>query len=105
MNNPRDTKIKVLYVDDESNNLLSFQAGFRRYYEIYTASSVAEGLQILNENEIHVIIADQRMPKATGVEFFNIVSKAHPDPIRILLTGYSDIDAVVDAINQGQIFR
>ncbi len=105
MNNPRDTKIKVLYVDDEPNNLLSFQAGFRRYYEIYTASSVAEGLQILNENEVHIIIADQRMPKATGVEFFNIVSKAHPDPIRILLTGYSDIDAVVDAINQGEIFR
>jgi signal transduction histidine kinase len=105
MINQRENKIKVLYVDDESNNLLSFQAGFRRYYDIYTANSVADGLQILNENDVHVIIADQRMPKATGVEFFNIVSKAHPDPIRILLTGYSDIEAVVDAINKGEIFR
>ena len=102
---PHESKVKVLYVDDESNNLLSFQAGFRRDYDIYTASSVAEGLHILNENEIHIIIADQRMPVATGVEFFNIVTRSHPDPIRILLTGYSDIEAVVDAINKGEIYR
>lgn len=105
MSNHHEPKIKVLYVDDEPNNLQSFQAGFRRYYDIYTASSVAEGLNILNDNEVHVIIADQRMPKATGVEFFNIVSKSHPDPVRILLTGYSDLEAVVDAINKGEIFR
>ncbi len=105
MSKPQESKIKVLYVDDEPNNLLAFQAGFRRHYDIYTASSVADGLEVLNEHEVHVIIADQRMPKATGVEFFSIVSKAHPDPVRILLTGYSDIDAVVDAINKGEIFR
>ena len=80
MLNPHEPKVKVLYVDDESNNLLSFQAGFRRDYDIYTATSVAEGLHILNENEIHIIIADQRMPIATGVEFFNIVTRSHPDP-------------------------
>lgn len=100
-----ETKIKVLYVDDETNNLLAFQAGFRRYYEIYTANNVAEGLGILNENDIQVIIADQRMPKTTGVEFFGIVRKVHPDPVRILLTGYTDIDAIVDAVNTGEIFR
>jgi response regulator RpfG family c-di-GMP phosphodiesterase len=98
-------KIKVLYVDDETNNLLAFQAGFRRHYEIFTASTVAEGLNVLNENDINVILADQRMPKITGVEFFNIIRKAHPDPMRILITGYSDIDALVDAINTGEIFR
>ncbi len=100
-----DQKISVLYVDDESNNLLAFQAGFRRLYDIHTAVSVAEGLSILNEHEIHVIIADQRMPKTTGVEFFNLIRKTHPDPVRILLTGYSDLEAIIDAINKGEIFR
>jgi signal transduction histidine kinase len=105
MNKKTDSKIKVLYVDDEANNLMSFQAGFRRHYEIFTATTVAEGLGILNENEIQVILADQRMPKTTGVEFFSIVRKAHPDPMRILITGYSDIEAIVDAVNNGEIFR
>lgn len=102
---PTDSKIKVLYVDDEPNNLLAFQAGFRRHFEIFTAGSVAEGMSVLNENEVHVILADQRMPGITGVEFFNIIRKAHPDPIRMLITGYSDIDALVEAINSGEIFR
>ena len=105
MSKKSDGKIRVLYVDDETNNLLAFQAGFRRHYEIFTASNVAEGLAVLNENEVHVILADQRMPKVTGVEFFSIVRKAHPEPMRILITGYSDIEALVDAINTGEIFR
>lgn len=100
-----DSKIKVLYVDDETNNLLAFQAGFRRHYEIFTASTVGEGLNILNENDVHIILADQRMPKITGVEFFNIIRIAHPDPMRILITGYTDMDAIVDAINNGEVFR
>ena len=103
---PDSKRIKVLYIDDESNNLLAFQAGFRRKYNILVASSSAEGLSILNEEkDIHVILADQRMPQSTGVEFFQIVRKAHPDPIRILLTGYTDIEALVDAINKGEIYR
>ena len=100
-----DEKISVLYVDDESNNLLSFQATFRRKYKVHTATSAAEGMGILNTEEIHVIIADQRMPNSTGVEFFNIVRKAFPKPIRILLTGYTDAEAIVDAINKGEIYR
>jgi signal transduction histidine kinase len=100
-----DEKISVLYVDDESNNLLSFQATFRRKYRVHTATSAAEGMGVLNTEEIHVIIADQRMPNSTGVEFFNIVRKAFPKPIRILLTGYTDAEAIVDAINKGEIYR
>lgn len=100
-----DKKISVLYVDDEEDNLLSFKATFRRNYEVYTASSSAKGLHILNEKAVHVIIADQRMPQSTGVEFFDIVRNAFPDPIRILLTGFADIQAIIDAINKGQIFR
>lgn len=100
-----NAKISVLYIDDEENNLLAFKAGFRRTFEVFTATSPAEGLSILNENTIHVIIADQRMPQTTGVQFFDLVRKVHPDPIRILLTGYTDVEAIIDAINKGQIYR
>ena len=105
MNQLSESKIRVLYVDDEANNLMAFQASFRRQYEIYTAVNVTDGMDILNNKDIQVIIADQRMPKTTGVEFFNIIRKAHPNPVRILLTGYSDLEVVIDAINKGQIFR
>lgn len=102
---PNNKKISVLYIDDEEDNLLSFKASFRRDYEIFTAPSSAQGLNILNNHTVHVIIADQRMPQSTGVEFFDIVRTAYPDPIRILLTGYTDVEAIIDAINKGQIFK
>jgi signal transduction histidine kinase len=98
-------KISVLYIDDESNNLHSFRASFRRKFHVLTAISAAEGMKILNEEDVQVIIADQRMPQSTGVEFFNVVRKSHPDPVRILLTGYTDAEAIVDAINKGEIYR
>jgi two-component system response regulator PhcR len=97
--------IRVLYIDDEENNLNAFKAGFRRQYEIYTAISAVEGLKILQSLPVHVIIADQKMPQTTGVEFFKSISKTFPDPIRILLTGYTDIEALADAINHGDIYR
>ncbi|HMI05616.1 MAG TPA: hybrid sensor histidine kinase/response regulator [Pedobacter sp.] len=97
--------IRVLYIDDEENNLNAFKAGFRRQYEIYTAISAAEGLKILENVVLHVIIADQKMPQTTGVEFFKSIAKTHPDPVRILLTGYTDIEALADAINHGDIYR
>jgi two-component system response regulator PhcR len=97
--------IRVLYIDDEENNLNAFKAGFRRQYEIYTAISATEGLKILQNVAVHVIIADQKMPQTTGVEFFKSIIKTHPDPVRILLTGYTDIEALADAINHGDIYR
>lgn len=97
--------IRVLYIDDEENNLTAFKAGFRRQYEIYTAISAAEGLKILQNVSLHVIIADQKMPQTTGVEFFKSISNTFPDPVRILLTGYTDIEALADAINHGDIYR
>src|SRR5919112_6670510 len=100
-----DEKIRVLYVDDESNNLLAFKATFRRIFDIYTATSAAEGMNVLTQHRVHIIIADQRMPQSTGVEFFDVVRTAYPDPVRILLTGYTDVEAIIDAINKGQIFR
>lgn len=100
-----DKKINILYVDDEANNLIAFKANFRNYYNVYTSESAAEGLQILKENKIHIIITDQRMPNMTGVEFLESIIKEYPDPIRMLLTGYVDISAVIEAINKGQVYR
>ena len=98
-------EIGVLYVDDEANNLNSFKAAFRRDFEIYTASSAREGRRILENHEIGVIITDQRMPGMTGIEFLESIIPIYPDTIRILLTGFSDINAVMDAINRGQVYK
>ena len=95
----------VLYVDDEINNLNSFKAAFRRDFEIYTAQSAREGRKILDSNEIGVIITDQRMPGMTGIEFLESILAIYPDTIRILLTGFSDMNAVMDAINRGQVYK
>jgi response regulator RpfG family c-di-GMP phosphodiesterase len=101
----KDDNIHILYIDDEENNLVAFKANFRRDYFIHTALSADEGLDILKNNKIHIIITDQRMPKTTGVEFLESIIKAYPDPMRILLTGYSDIEVIIDSINKGQIYR
>ncbi|WP_345229925.1 response regulator [Olivibacter ginsenosidimutans] len=98
-------KIVVLYIDDEENNLRSFKAAFRRKYSVHTALSGEEGLAILQDHQVHVIITDQRMPNMTGVELLEKVKINYPDPIRILLTGYTDMSAVVDAINKGKIYH
>ncbi len=100
-----EKKITILYVDDEENNLFSFKAAFRIKYQIYTAISVDEALKMLSEKPVHIIITDQRMPNMTGVEFLEKVIEIYPDPMRVLLTGYADMGAVVDAVNKGKIFH
>jgi response regulator RpfG family c-di-GMP phosphodiesterase len=100
-----DKNINVLYIDDEVNNINSFKAAFRRVFQVYTAESAEEGRKILETETIHVILSDQRMPKMTGIEFFQSILETHPDPIRILITGYTDINAVIDAINVGQVYK
>src|SRR3978361_2272222 len=95
----------VLYVDDEINNLNSFRAAFRRDFDIHTAQSARDGRKILDSNEIGVIITDQRMPGMTGIEFLESILTIYPDTIRILLTGFSDMNAVMDAINRGQVYK
>lgn len=97
--------ICILYLDDEEHNLISFKAAFRREYKVFTTTSAGEAVQILNENEIHIVISDQKMPNISGVEFFELIIPDFPDPVRILLTGYADIEAVIDAINKGQVYR
>jgi response regulator RpfG family c-di-GMP phosphodiesterase len=102
MENSKD--IRVLYVDDEMNNLVSLKATFRQEFTVLTAISAKEGLEILAKEDIHIIITDQRMPEMTGVQFLEEVVKLYPDPMRVLLTGYTDLQAVIDAVNKGQIY-
>ncbi len=96
-------RIKVLYVDDEEGNLMAFRASFRREFDIHTCLSAHDALAWLEKNTVHVVISDQRMPVMTGSEFFAIVKSRWPKAVRLLLTGFSDIQAVVDAINLGGI--
>lgn len=98
-------KISVLYVDDEENNLVSFKAAFRIKYKVFIANSGTEALKILAEHPIVIIITDQRMPGMTGVDFLGQILEKYPDPMRILLTGYADMVAIVEAINKGKIFH
>lgn len=97
-------EINVLYIDDEIHNLNAFKASFRRIFNVFTSESAKDALPILEAEDIHIILTDQRMPTMTGVEFLASILDVYPDPIRILLTGYSDLTAVVDAINKGQVY-
>ncbi|MDX1651423.1 MAG: response regulator [Brumimicrobium sp.] len=97
--------INVLYIDDERSNLTSFKAAFRRNFNIFLAESAHDGLDILKNNQIHVILTDQRMPEKTGVEFLSSILEEYPHAIRILVTGYTDMDALVEAVNKGHIFK
>lgn len=94
----------VLYVDDEENNLNSFRAALRRNYNIFTALSGDEGMQILEKNDIHVVVTDQRMPNMTGVQFLQHIPEDQ-DNIRIILTGFSDMESIIEAINTGKVYR
>ncbi len=97
--------IRVLYIDDEKHNLEAFKASYRRDFEIYTAISAKDGLKVLENVNIQIIIADQKMPDVTGAQFFKSIAATYPDPIRILLTGYTDLEGLTEAINYGDIYR
>ena len=97
--------ITILYIDDEEHNLHSFKASFRKQYDITIASSVVDAEEILENNDFCIILADQRMPIMTGVQFFEKIRTKYPKPIRILITGHTDIGAAIDAINKGEVFR
>ena len=93
-----DEIIRVLYLDDEEPNLFSFKAAFRRDFEVHTCDEPHKAVRMLDEQEFHVVLSDQRMPRISGVEFFELIMPDHPDVSRVLVTGYADTDAVVDAI-------
>src|SRR5438093_1441244 len=95
----------ILVVDDEAEILFSLRGLLRREFEVHTAESGPEALEILRRQSVHVIMTDQRMPGMTGVELLSQVQGEHPDAIRVVFTGYADIKAVIDAVNEGHIFR
>ena len=96
----------VLLVDDEANVLSSLKRLFRPYgYRIFTAESGAAGLEIMQRETVDLVISDMRMPEMDGAQFLQKVNEQWPDTIRILLTGYAEISATIDAINKGHIYR
>jgi serine phosphatase RsbU (regulator of sigma subunit) len=97
---------KILVVDDEIANLQKLRRTFVNRYQVLAASSGREALQLVKANEdIACIIADQRMPDMTGIEFLRYTINSLPDAIRIILTGYTDVDVLVEAINTCKVFR
>jgi DNA-binding NtrC family response regulator len=98
-------KPPILLVDDEPEILFSLQGLLRREFQLYTASSGQEAIEILQEHRIHVVMTDQRMPEMTGVQLMRHVKDEYPEAIRIVFTGYADIRAVVEAINHGGLYR
>lgn len=97
--------IKVLFVDDEKPVLISLRRLFRKMdWRIYTAESGAEGLAIIAEQSIDLVVSDMRMPQMNGAEFLEQVAERSPSTVRVLLTGYSEIDSTIAAINKGKIF-
>lgn len=95
----------VLYVDDDAANLVVLKATCQGEFDIITAASGPEGLEILKQREVAVLLVDQRMPGMSGVEVFEVAQKLYPDTIRILITAYSDLSDAINAINRGQIRR
>lgn len=100
------SKLKLMVVDDEPDNLDLLYRTFRRDFQVYKADSALSALEVLDQQgEMAVIISDQRMPEMNGTEFLGKTVERFPDTIRILLTGYTDVEDLVEAINSGQVFK
>lgn len=98
-------KPAVLFVDDEPQILDTLKDIFSNFYTVYTAENAQKGLDYLGKFSIQVVVSDQRMPGMTGTEFLKICKDKYPDTVRILVTGFSDLDLIIETINTGDIFR
>lgn len=105
MNAPAASKPRVLFVDDEPRILTTMRMLFRSDYEVFFAESGAKALELLKTQVVDVIVSDQRMPGMTGIEMLRVARDLNPNAMRILLTGYSDLNAIIGSINEGEIFR
>jgi len=95
----------LLIIDDEVEITKALTRQFRRNYNVFSTTSAEEGFGILEKENIQVVLSDQRMPGMSGTDFFSKIKDKYPDALKLLLTGYSDIEAVINAINEGQVFR
>jgi DNA-binding NtrC family response regulator len=100
-----NTKPTILFVDDEERILRSLKMLFLGKYNIKTTTDANEALEILKNEKVHVVISDQRMPIMMGVDFLRQASQIAPHAMRLLLTGYSDLAAIVGSVNEGEIYR
>ncbi len=96
---------KIMVVDDEPANVRLLERLFRRDYQVLAASSGAEALQLLSQHDVALLVTDQRMPGMTGIELLKHAAALRPHMVRIILTGYTDMEALVEAINCGQVYR
>jgi two-component system probable response regulator PhcQ len=100
------TSSRILIVDDEENILNSLKRLFRKEpYEILTAINGEEGLKILDDHQVDLIISDLKMPEMSGIEFLKKAKQKNPVPLRIMLTGHADLKSIIEAIDQGEIYR
>jgi two-component system response regulator AtoC len=99
------TRYPLVVVDDESDNLDAFRFNFKRIFRIHTAGSAEEGLKILEEQDAAVIVTDQRMPRMTGLEFLKAARAVRPHALGIIVTAFTDVDVLIEAINLGHIYR
>ncbi len=95
----------LLVVDDEPDLVQSVKDLLRFDYRVLIATRAAEGIQIMQREKVHIVMSDQRMPEMTGVEFLKHLRDSHPETVRLLFTAYADLNAVTDAINQGNVYR
>ena len=96
---------KIIVVDDEPSNLRVLERLFRHDYEVITAESGEEALRLLSEHDAALVITDQRMPNMTGVELLKRTADIRPQMVRIILTGYTDVETLVEAINSGLVYK
>lgn len=102
---PNTERPRILFLDDEDRILNALSALFRYKYQVFTATDGAQALAILKQHHVHVVVSDQRMPKMTGVEFLRRAKEVSPGTVRILLTGFSDLSAIIDSVNDGEVYR
>lgn len=95
----------ILYIDDDNNNLVVFKSAFIDHFEIVTCTSAEEAIEILDTREFPVVIADQRMPGMKGVDILEVVKGKYSMTIRMILTAYTDVGDVLDAINRGNVYK
>lgn len=95
----------ILFVDDEPTYLEDVRRVFDREFKVFITDKLGEVSKLISEHKIAVVASDQRMPEKTGVQLLSEIKKEFPNVIRILITGYSDYDSAIDAINKGEVYR
>ena len=93
-------KYNILYVDDEAANLRVFKSVFKRDYKVFIAEGGSQALEIMKENEIHLLVTDQRMPGMSGVELLEQAVVDYPDMVKMILSGFSDVEDIIKAVNE-----